>query len=96
MEFTADFRKIFFKRGNDVAVKNRNIFINFVDVFIDIIEKIVFDLVEFKPDNRIWLPLVDHISQLRLLDIKFIKPRSLVHYSGDYCQNKEKKGLIGT
>jgi hypothetical protein len=38
----------------------------------------VFDLVEFKPDNCIGLPLFNHISQLRLLDIKFIKTR-------EYC-----------
>ncbi len=64
-------RECFFQCGNDIPEKNGDVCIDFIAVFLDIVKKILFYLVEFNPDDCIGLPLFFHTteSHLRVINL---------------------------
>jgi hypothetical protein len=73
VEIVIYLREGFFKGRNDVTVKNRDIGIDLIDIFFNIIKKISFYLVELNPDDRIRLPLLIRTPTSRYRVIKFVK-----------------------
>jgi hypothetical protein len=72
VKIIVDIREGFFQGVNDLTVKNRNICIDFITIFFNIIEKILLQLVEFYPDDRIGLTLLVHTTESRLLAINLL------------------------